>query len=424
MTTPITFINAYIIDPEKNSENIGSLSVEDGIITNLGGSTKGLVIDCEKKCLAPGIIDIGVNICEPGERHKESFSSAGRAASAGGVTTMVTLPNTKPIIDSPELLQFFIRRGKEATNVRVLPTAALTKNLEGKMLTEIGFLTDSGAVAFTESNRTVEDTKTFLRALTYAGSHDGLYLGHCQEKFLTKGSVATASPFSTKLGLPAVSALAEKIGLERELSLSEMADVRYHASQITTGESVNIIKKIKEVNKKITAGTSIHHLTLNESNIGNYRTFFKLDPPLREEKDREKLIEGLIEGHIDTVSSYHSPQDEESKRLPFQIAASGAVGLQTLLPAALKLVEDKHLSLSKLFKVISLNPAKLFRQKTGRISVGSPADLIIFDPETSFILDRFKLLSKSKNTPYDGTLMKGKVLRTFVAGEQIFPRDS
>ncbi len=423
MKDTITFINALVINPEEKTEQLGSLTVEDGKISRIGGPTTGLVIDCKNKCLAPGIVDMGVNICEPGQRHKESFKSAGKAAAAGGVTTMVTLPNTTPIIDSPEMLQFFIRRGKEATDIKVLPTAALTKNLDGKLLTEVGFLTDSGAVAFTESNRTVVDTKMFLRALKYVSSHDGLYMGYGQESFLQKGAVATASAFSTKLGLSAVSELAERIGLQRELSISEMAEIRYHANQITTASSVSVIKEIKKTNRRVTAGTSIHHLTLNDSDIGNYRTFFKLDPPLREENDRQKLLEALVDGHIDTVSSYHSPQDEESKRLPFQIAASGAVGLETLLPAALGLVRDRHMGLSKLFEVISLNPSKLLRQPTGRIILGAPADLILFDMDTTFVLDRSKLFSKSKNTPYDGIEMQGRVLRTFVNGKQIFQRD-
>ncbi len=423
MSRTITFVNACLIDPASSEETFGSLTIESGVISRVNGPTKGVVIDCQKACLAPGIIDLGVHICEPGERHKESFKSASLAAASGGVTSMVTFPNTIPAIDNPELLEFFINRSKESSKIRVLPTAAITKNCSGKEICELGFLQDKGAVAFTNGLRSIRDSKIFLKALSYAASLDLPYIGHCQDYFLSYGTSATSGPFATKLGLSAAPIEAEKICLDRDANLAEISGIHYHASQITTELGLKTIKSLKSKGNKITAGTSIHHLIFDEKDIGNYRTFFKLSPPLRSENDKLILLQAINEETIDTVSSFHLPQDEESKRLPYELAANGAIGLQTLLPAGLKLVKDGHLSLAKLFQKISLNPSNLVNSKSGKLSEGCPADLVLFDPALPFVLDRFSLLSKAKNTPFDGYTLCGKVLRTFVNGIEVFNCD-
>ena len=421
----LTLTNARIIDPEAGIEKLRSVVIKDGrihqILTNeIKTFPAGKVINCGGKCLAPGIIDIGVKIGEPGERHKESFRTAGLAAAAGGVTTMVTRPDTTPAIDTPEILDFFRRRAADNVAVNVLPMAALTKGRAGKEMAEIGFLQDAGAVAFSDADRPIENAKILQRILTYATASGALVIGHVQEPVLSKGAAVTSGAFATKQGLPAVSPMAERIQLERDLALVEMTGAKYHADQITCATALTVLARAKKAGLNVTAGVSIHHLTLNEFDVEDYRTFFKVKPPLRAEDDRLAVVHAVADGLIDIISSMHTPQDEESKRLPYEEAASGAVGLQTMLPALMQLVHGGHMDLPTLFRAISLNPAKLLGLEAGRMAEGAPADLILFDPDAPFVMDRFKLLSKSKNTPFDGRRMQGKVLKTFVAGKQVF----
>lgn len=420
------FTNARLIDPAKDSDALGWVLVADGVIAEVGyeaAPQADEVVDCGGNCLAPGIVDIGVKVCEPGERHKESYKTAGAAAAAGGVTTMVTRPDTLPAIDTPEVLEFVERRANEAAPVNVLPMAALTKGRDGKEMTEIGFLLDAGAVAFTDCDNVVSDPKVFSRALSYARSCGALVIAHPQEPGLSKGAAATSGKFAALRGLPAVSPMAERMGLDRDMALVEMTGAKYHADQITAARALPALERAKKNGLDVTAGTSIHHLTLNELDVADYRTFFKIKPPLRAEEDRLALIEAVKSGLIDTISSMHTPQDEESKRLPFEEAASGAVGLETLLPAALRLYHNGDLTLPELFRAMALNPAKRLGLASGRLDAGAPADLVLFDADAPFVLDRFKLKSKSKNTPFDGARLQGKVLATYVAGAAVYRRD-
>jgi dihydroorotase len=421
-TTLIT--NVHMIDPQASAVEHGSILLQSGKIAAHGAEIAvpegAQVIDGRGKYLAPGIVDIGVKVCEPGERHKESFKSAGQAAAAGGVTTIVTRPDTLPAIDSPETLEFVTRRAQEAAPVNVVPMAALTKGREGREMTELGFLLDAGAVAFSDGDHVVENTKVLSRALTYAKSLDALVIAHPQEPILSKGAAATSGKFASLRGLPAVTPMAERMGLDRDIALLEMTGAKYHADQITTARALPALERAKRNGLDITAGTSIHHLTLNELDVADYRTFFKVKPPLRSEEDRVAVIEAVRAGLIDIISSMHTPQDEESKRLPFEEAAAGAVGLETFLPAALRLYHSGDLTLPQLFRAMSLTPAARLGLPGGTLAPGAPADLVLFDADAPFIMDRAKLLSKSKNTPFDGARMQGKVLATFVAGTQVF----
>lgn len=417
--------NARLIDPETGTDSPGWIHVSDGRVTTIGGADEAPqgadeVLDCRGKCLAPGIVDIGVKVCEPGERHKESYASAGRAAAAGGVTTIVTRPDTSPVIDSPETLEFVARRAQSDAPVNVCHMAALTKHRDGREMTEIGFLLDAGAVAFSDCDKVVPNTKVLTRALTYARSLGALVMLHPQEPGLSAGAVATSGKFASLRGLPAVSPMAERMGLDRDLALIEMTGARVHFDQITTARALPALARAKQNGLDVTAGVSIHHLTLNELDLADYRTFFKLKPPLRAEDDRQAVIAALRDGLIDVISSMHTPQDEESKRLPFEEAASGAVALETLLPAALRLYHAGEITLPQLFRALSLNPARRLGLDAGRLAPGAPADLVLFDPEVPFVLDRWKLQSKSKNTPFDGARMQGRVLATFVGGKRIF----
>ncbi|MFB9221561.1 dihydroorotase [Paracoccus cavernae] len=415
------FINARLIDPENQTDETGSLTIENGVITARDAEApEGAdIIDAGGKCLAPGLVDWGVKIGEPGERHKESFRSAGLAAAAGGVTTVIARPDTLPPIDAPESLEFAARRAADAP-VNIRHMASLTRGRAGREMVEMGFLLDGGAVAFTDGVRVVGDTRLLSRCMTYARGLKALIIGHPQEPGLSQGAVATSGKFASLYGLSAVSPQAEVMGLDRDLGLVRMTGCRWHADQITVAGSLPVLRRAKEEGLDVTAGVSIHHLTLNEYDIGGYRSFFRFTPPLRSEDDRLAMIEAVGEGLIDVIASFHTPQDEESKRLPFAEAAPGAVGLQTLLPAAMRLYHQGGLSLPQLWRAMSLNPAKRLGLDAGRLSVGAPADLVLFDPDAPFILDRFKLLSKSKNTPFDGARMEGKVLGTWVAGTRVF----
>lgn len=415
------FTNARLIDPEAQTDAPGSLLVQGGVIAGIDTDAPegATIIDCNGRALAPGLIDWGVKIGEPGERHKESFRSAGLAAAAGGVTTIVARPDTLPPIDTPESLEFVTRRAGDAP-VNIRHMAALTKARDGREMVEIGFLTDAGAVAFTDGVRPVADTRLLSRCMTYARGLGALIVGHPQDAGLSRGAAATSGKFASLYGIPAVSPMAEVIGLDRDLGLVAMTGCRWHADQITTARALPALRRARDAGLDVTAGISIHHLTLNEYDVGDYRTFFRFTPPLRSEDDRQAMVQAVADGVIDVIASFHTPQDEESKRLPFEAAAPGAVGLQTLLPAAMRLYHQGGLTLPQLWRAMALNPAKRLGLQGGRLSVGAPADLVLFDPDAPFVLDRFTLLSKSKNTPFDGARMEGGVLGTWVAGRRVF----
>ena len=318
------------------------------------------------------------------------------------------------------MLEFVTRRANEAAPVHVVPMASLTKGRAGREMTEIGFLMDAGAAAFTDCDRVITDTKVFSRALTYARSLGALVIAHPQEPILSAGAAATSGKFASLRGLPAVSPMAERMGLDRDIALIEMTGARYHADQITTARALPALQRAKNNGLDITAGVGIHHLTLNALDVADYRTFFKLKPPLRDEDDRLAVAEAVASGLIDIICSMHTPQDEESKRLPFEEAASGAVGLETLLPAAMRLVHADLMDLPTLWRALSFNPARRLGLPGGRLSAGAPADLVLFDPDAPFVMDRATLRSKSRNTPFDGMRMQGKVRATYVSGTQVY----
>ena len=419
------FHNARLIDPETGQEHHGSLTVEAGQISgiDLPCPDGAQIVDCAGKCLAPGIVDMGVLVGEPGAQHRESLRSAGQAAARGGVTTMVLRPDTDPPIDTPEVLEYVTRRAQARTPVNIRCMAALTRGRNGREMAEIGFLLDAGAVAFTDGDRVLRDTRVLSRCMSYAQGLDALIIGHPQDPGLSDGACATNGKFAALRGLPAVSPMAERMGFDRDMGLVEMTGARYHADQITCARTLPALERAKRNGLDVTAGISIHHLTLNEFDLGDYRTFFKFTPPLRSEEDRRAMVQAVAEGLIDVISSMHTPQDEESKRLPFEEAAAGAVALETLLPAARRLHHSEGLSLPVIWRALSLNPARRLGLASGRLAAGAPADLVLFDPDAPFVLDRFALVSKSKNTPFDGARMQGRVLATYVAGQPVHEQE-
>ncbi|MFK7945071.1 MAG: dihydroorotase [Paracoccaceae bacterium] len=422
---PVHLVNARLIDPGDNFDGPGALRIADGVIEDVHkGTSPDLpvsteTIDCMGLPIAPGIIDMRVFVGEPGGQHRETFRSASEAAAAGGVTTIVAQPDTDPVLDDPALVEFVLSRARDASKVNVAVMGALTRGLAGREMTEQRLLLDAGAVALTDADHAVRDAKTMRGILTYAHGTGALVVHHVQEPSLSQGTCATSGEFASRRGLPAVPAIAERMMLERDLALIESTGARYHADQITTEGALAPLLRARDAHQPVTAATSIHHLTLNEFDIANWRSFFKLTPPLRAEMDRLAVVDAVASGLIDVIHSSHLPQDEETKRLPFEEAAPGAIGLETLLPAALRLVHDGPMDLMTLFHRLSTRPAEILDLHGGRLAKGVPADLVWFDPDRPFILDRETLKSRSKNTPFDRVTLQGKVLGTWVAGKRV-----
>jgi dihydroorotase len=374
------------------------------------------LVDCGGKCLAPGIVDWGVKIGEPGERHRESFGSAGQAAAAGGVTTIIARPDTNPAIDTPEVLEFVTRRAAEASPVRIRHMAALTKGREGREMTEIGFLRDAGAIAFTDVFRVSTEAKALTRAMTYA-QPGRAGRGPPAGPRPVLGGCGHLGKFASLRGIPGGLAHGRTHGAGARPGAGR--DDRACATTPTRSPrppALPALARAKAAGLDVTAGTSIHHLTLNEFDVGDYRTFFKFTPPLRSEDDRLAMVAAVADGTIDVISSLHTPADEESKRLPFEEAAAGRRRAGNLPAGGDAALPCRAPDLPALFRAMALNPANRLGLPQGRLALGAPADLVLFDPDAPFLMDRFKLRSKSKNTPFDGARMEGKVLATWVGG--------
>jgi dihydroorotase len=366
------------------------------------------------------MVDMRVFVGEPGAEHRETFESAGRAAAAGGVPSIVTMPDTDPVIDDVALVDFISRRARDETDIRVYPTAALTKGLAGAEMTELRLLSEAGAIGFTDGRRTITNAALMRRALTYARDFDGLIMHQTTDPHLVGNGVMNEGEVATRLGLAGIPKEAEIIVLERDIRLVGLTGGRYHAAQISCAESVDVIRRAKQAGLGVTCGVSINHIALNENDIGSYRTFFKLSPPLRHDDDRRAIVAGLADGTIDVIVSSHDPQDVDTKRHPFAEAADGAVGLETLLPAALRLVHGGDTDLLTLFRALSTRPAEILGLEVGRLAPGAPADMIVVDPDTAWICKAEALHSRSKNTRFEDARFEGRVLRALVAGRTIY----
>ena len=423
---PILFKNARLVDPASGREESGGLLVRDGVIQDLGPqvaeAADAEVIDCGGQVLAPGLIDMCAFIGEPGAAHRETLKSAGEAAAAGGVTTIVSMPETNPVLDDPAIIDFITRRARDTSIVNIRPSAALTKGLHGEEMAEIGLLKEAGAIAFTDGARSVRNAQVMRRALTYARDFDALIIHHVEDPDLVAEGVMNEGEFAARLGLPGIPHEAETVMLERDIRLVRLTGGRYHAAMISTADSAEIMAAAKARGLPVTCGVSINNLALNENDIGDYRTFLKLSPPLRHEDERQAMIQALADGVVDVIVSDHNPQDVETKRLPFAEAADGAVGLETLLSAALRLVHAGQISLPKLLRALSTRPAEILGLPGGRLQRGAPADLVVFDPDAPYVLDKRQLRSLSKNTPFDEARLQGQVTATMVAGRIVFNR--
>ncbi len=421
---PFALVNGRLVDPVLEKESFGGVLVIDGMIRDLGPEIAAAtlpshahIIDCGGDVVAPGLIDLCAFVGEPGAEHRETIATATAAAAAGGVTTIVARPDTNPPVDEPAVVDFLLRRARDTGRVRVLPAAALTKGLRGTDLAEVGLLLEAGAVAFTDAARSVANARVMRRAMAYAKDFNALIIHHLEDPDLASEGVMNEGELALRLGLPGIPREAETIMLDRDIRLVALTGARYHAAIVSTAASLDVIRRAKAAGLPVTCGTSINHLTLNENDIGDYRTFLKLAPPLRHEDDRRTLVEALAEGLVDVIVSDHNPQDVETKRLPFAEAENGAIGLETMLSAGLRLVHAGDVALPRLLAAMSSRPAEILRLPQGRLSVGAPADLIRFDPDEPYVVDRAKLHSRCKNTPFDEARMQGRVKLTLVAGE-------
>ena len=423
-------LNARIIDPKNEIDELGGLIIDQkGKIKAVGKnvSNENLPnevekIDLKNKILIPGLVDMRVFVGEPGYEYKENFRTLSDAALAGGVTSVVSMPNTSPVIDNVSMVDFLKRRGRDKSRINIFPAASLSKNAEGKQMTEFGLLKRKGIAAFTDGIRTIQDPQLMSRIMNFASQSQSLIMQHAEDNILSKGGLINDGEISTRLGLQGIPSLAEKIIVERDLSFLEEYVCRYHISQVSSKKTISIIKKAKNDGKIFTAGVSINNLSLNENDIGDFKTFLKLSPPLRTENDRLSLIDGVNEGAIDVIVSDHKPEDEESKRLTFAQAATGAAGVETLLPLALELFHNKSIKLDKLIASMTSNPAKILDIEKGSLDVGNDADLCLLDINKPWVVKKSELKSKSKNTPIENRKLQGQVIKTFVKGEIAFNR--
>ncbi|BEV44236.1 dihydroorotase [Afipia carboxidovorans] len=424
---PILLANARLIDPSCDLDGAGSVLLQNGVIADAGPGVgqsslpEGTeVIDCSGKIVAPGLIDMRAFIGEPGAGHRETFASASQAAASGGITTIVCQPETRPAIDNSATVDFVLRRARDTAVVNIHPMAALTKGLAGDEMTEFGLLKAAGAVAFTDGAKSVINAQVMRRALTYARDFDVLIVHHTEDPNLSGEGVMNEGELASRLGLIGAPNAAEAVMLERDMRLVALTGGRYHAASVSCIDSLEILRRARDTGLAVSASASINHLALNENDIGPYRTYLKLSPPLRTEDDRQALVAAVASGLIDVIMSDHNPQDVEVKRLPFAEAAPGAIGLETMLSAGLRLVHNGEIELSRLLRAMSTRPAELLDLPGGTLRTGRPADIVVIDLDTPWVLDPADLKSQCKNTPFDEARFTGRAVRTLVGGRTVF----
>lgn len=421
------FSHARIVDPSRSIDEIGTVVVQGTKIAaagkealNQGAPEGATVVDCTGLTIMPGLVDTRVFIGEPGAEHRETIASASMAAAAGGVTALVMMPDTHPVIDDVALVEFVLRTARDTAVVNIFPAAAITKGLAGREMTEFGLLREAGAVAFTDGRHTIRNSLVMRRALTYARDFDAVVAHETQDADLASAGVMNEGLYASWLGLAGIPREAELIPLERDLALARLTRGAYHAAKISTAMAADAIRRAKADGARVTAGAAIYNLALNEHDVGEYRTFFRLTPPLRAEEDRLAMIEALRDGTLDVVVSSHDPQDVDTKRLPFADAAAGAIGLETLLAVALRLYHNGDVPLIRLAEVLSTAPARLFGLPGGSLSPGAPADLAVIDLNEPWVVSESHIRSRSKNTCFEGARLQGRVLQTMVAGSTVF----
>ncbi|MCX8281730.1 dihydroorotase [Phyllobacterium sp. 0TCS1.6C] len=421
------FTNARIVDPSRDIDETGTIIIDGGQIVASGADARNQgtpdgaeIVDCSGKTILPGLVDARVFIGEPGAEHRETIASASHAAAAGGVTSVIMMPDTDPVIDNVALVEFVKRTARDTAVINVYPAAAATRGLKGEEMTEIGLLKEAGAVAISEGKHSINNTQLLRRALTYARDYGVVLCQEPRDPHLGADGVMNEGLFASWLGLSGTPREAEVIPLERDMRLAALTKGAYHAAQISTSMSADVIRRGKELGLNVTSASSINHLSLNENDVGEFRTFFRLQPPLRLEEDRLAMVEALRDGTIDIIVSAHDPQDVDTKRLPFADAAAGAIGLETMLAAALRLYHNGDVPLLRIIDAMSTAPARIFGIEGGSLRPGAKADMTIVDLDEPWIVTEEGLRSRSKNTCFEGARFQGRVLQTFVAGQSVF----
>jgi len=427
MNAAHALLNARLLDPATNTDIVGGILIKDGLILDWGTHIKADALpdgatqeDCHGKCLSPGLVDAHAYLCEPGKEHRETMETAGYAAAAGGITTINAFPATEPVIDDPSIVEVIARRARETCAVNICITGALSKGLEGKEMAELGLLSEAGVVAFSDGQKAIGDINLMRRSLAYSTMFNKPIIVHAEEPALVGSGVMTGGRTATSMGLKAIPSCAEAILVERDIRLIAMTGATWHAAHLSTLDALNSLRRAKDEQLNVTAGTAPHYHALNDLEVGEYRTFARVSPPLREEDDRRAVVAAIKDGTIDVISSQHLPQSADSKRLPFSQAKPGVVGLETMLPVSLRLYHNRDVGLMDLLRTMTVAPAKLLGLDCGKIEIGKPADLCLFDLDKPWQLDGTLLKSKSKNTAFDGHLLQGRVLKTFVSGTVVF----
>ncbi len=418
------FRNIRIIDPAAQTALDGDLLVQDGRVADFGagiGRPDGAtIVEATGALLCPGLIDIRASLGEPGYEYRETIASAASAAAASGITTIAVLPDSRPAIDDPALVRLIAARGAETGSVTLLPYAAATRGCQGEELAEYGLLKEAGAVAFTDGRRAIASSRLMRRALSYASAFGARIIQHPEDVDLAEGGAATEGLRATLMGLPGIPAAAEAICVARDIRLAELTGGAIHFAHITTAETCALIRQAKARGLPVTCDTAPPYFDLNETAIGDYRTYAKLSPPLRAETDRLAVIEALKDGTIDAIGSDHQPRDADDKRLPFADASAGGAGLATLLGITLALVRSGALPLMQALALLTVRPAAWLGSNAGTLAKGAPADLCLFHPDRSWQVQAGKLPGKSQNTPFDGRALEGVVLGTWKAGKRVF----
>ena len=417
--------NTRLFDPASGLDEIGAIVFNDEGIIACGKDISpppddASIIDGTGLVTTPGLVDMQVFIGEPGEEYRETFATASQAAAAGGVTTMIMMPDTQPVIDDAALVDYISRRARGTALVNVHPMAGITKGLDGEMMNEFGLLHEAGAVAFTDGSRSVMNARIMQKAMSYAANFDALIMHHAIDANLVGDGVMNEGELAIRLGLSGIAVIAETIMIERDIRLVEATGARYHVAQISSRESIDIIRQAKDRGLPVTCGVSANHLMLNQNDVENYRTFAKLMPPLRTEEDRQALIEAIADGTIDVIVSGHNPQGEDAKRRPFGEAEFGSIGVETLLAAGLTLHHEIEVPLTRLIDAMSTTPAKLLGLSAGELTIGHPADLALIDIDAPWIVDADNLHSRSRNAAIEGRKVQGKVMKTIVSGKTVF----
>ena len=421
---PLFFANARLLDPASGLDAPGAIVVRDGLIAEIGPGLQkpgdAEAIDCAGACLAPGLVDMRVSIGEPGHEHRETIASAAEAAAAGGITTLCVLPDTDPALDDPALVSFVIRKGEATGAVDLLPYGAATKGCAGKDMAEFGLLREAGAIAFTDGTRAIASARTMRLALSYARAFGSFVVQHPEEPALANGGAATEGEMASRLGLPGIPAAAEAMMVARDIALARLTRGHVHFAHVSTGAALDLIRAAKAEGLRVTCDTAPPYFDLNETAIGDYRTYAKLSPPLRREEDRQAVVAALADGTIDAIASDHRPHDTDDKRLPFVQAEAGGAGLATLLGVTLARVHGGDLKLLDALALLTCRPAALLGLKVGRLAVGAPADLLLFDLERAWKVEAGKLPGKAQNSPFDGRGLEGRVSGTWKAGRRVF----